>query len=71
MGLVSRTHVWMALAIVWLCRHAAALRALVGEAVQLMAPDPAEALRRGSWFKLICGASYQVRWWCFRRALDG
>lgn len=38
------------------------LEALVQEAVGLMAPDPADALRRGTWFKLICGASYQVRW---------
>jgi len=42
------------------------LEALVREAVGLMTPDPADALRRGTWFKLICGASYQVRrsrWW--------
>ena len=36
------------------------LEAVVQEAVELMTPDPADALRRGTWFKLICGASYQV-----------
>ena len=52
--------------------HHPRLEALVREAVGLMTPDPADALRRGTWFKLICGASYQVRrirWWGSRSEL--
>lgn len=27
--------------------------------------SPAEALRKGVWFKLICGASFEVLYWTF------